>query len=189
MQLELWGRQPTTRHNVFFGLSVPAAEAGRIAHLMQGIVESRRLRAARRPAALLHVSLVGVGDFTGPLPVGMIEAAKAGVSTLRIAPFDVTFSTVARFGGDAIVVRACTSDGALVAFREALRLALWKAGVRLPEKSARNGFSPHVTMAYGDWVPEFSVDPISWTVNEFVLIDSWVKQSKHVALGRWPLSA
>lgn len=157
---------------------------------MQGIVESRRLiRATLRPAALLHVSLVGVGDFTGPLPLGMIEAVKAGVGTLRTAPFDVIFSTVARFGGDAIVLRACTDDGALVAFREALRLALWKAGVRLPEKGARNGFNPHVTMAYGDWVPEFSVDPVSWTVNELVLIDSWIGQSKHVVLGRWLLSA
>jgi hypothetical protein len=82
MQLELWGRQPTTRHNVFFGLSLPAAKAERIMQLMQGIVERLCLRATLRPVDLLHVSLVGVGDFTGPLPVGMIEAAKVGVSTL-----------------------------------------------------------------------------------------------------------
>ena len=94
-----------------------------------------------------------------------------------------------RGSGGAIVLQARAGDRVLVAFREALKLALWKAGVRLPEKGARNGFSPHVTMAYGDWVPEFFVDPISWTVDEFVLIDSWVDQSKHVALGRWPLSA
>jgi RNA 2',3'-cyclic 3'-phosphodiesterase len=189
MQLELWGRQPTTRHNVFFGLSLPAAKAERIMQLMQGIVGRLCLRATLRPVDLLHVSLVGVGDFTGPLPVGMIEAAKVGVSTLQIAAFDVTFSSVASYGGGAIVLQARAGDRVLVAFREALKLALWKAGVRLPEKGARNGFSPHVTMAYGDWAPEFFVDPISWTVDEFVLIDSWVGQSKHVALGRWPLSA
>lgn len=61
-------------------------------------------------------------------------------------------------------------------------------GRRASGQGARNGFAPHVTMAYGERVPEFPVDPITWTVDEFVLIDSWVGQSKHVALGRWPLS-
>ncbi len=189
MQFELWGHQPATRHSVFFGLSLPAVKAEQIMQLTQAVVERRCLIATPRPADLLHVSLVGVGDFTGPLPVSIIEAAKAGVSTLRIAPFEVTFSSVASYGGNAIVLQACAGDGVLVEFREALRLALWKAGVRLPEKGARSGFSPHVTMAYGDRVSGFPVDPISWTVDEFVLIDSWVGQSKHVTLGRWPLSA
>ena len=189
MQLELWGREPATRHNVFFGLGVPVLQTERIMQLMQAVVRYRRLMARPRPAELLHVSLVGVGDFAGPLPISVIEAAKAGAGTLRIAPFDVTFSSVASYGGNAIALQACTGDGALVTFREALRLALWKAGVRLPEKGGHNGFNPHVTMAYGERVPELSVDPISWTVDEVVLIDSLVGQSKHVALGRWSLSA
>ena len=188
MQLDLWERQSAIRHNVFFGLSVPAAKAEQVTQLMQSIVRHRRLAANVRPVDLLHVSLVGLGDFTGQLPAGMIETAKAAACALRIAAFDVTFSRVAHFGGDAIVLRACAGDEALMVLREALRQALWKAGVRLPEKRARSSFSPHVTMAYGEWVPEFPVDPISWTVREFVLIDSWIRRSKHVALGRWPLS-
>lgn len=174
---------------MFFGLGVPVAKAEQITQLIQSVVRVRRLTARLRPVELLHVSLIGVCDITGPLPAGVIETAKAAASSLRIAAFDVNFSRVAHFGGDAIVLRTHADDEALVTLREALRQALWKAGVRLPDKSAHKSLSPHVTMAYGDWVPEFPVDPIPWTVSEFVLIDSWVKRSKHVALGRWPLSA
>jgi RNA 2',3'-cyclic 3'-phosphodiesterase len=188
MQLELWNFGSMTRHNVFFAFRPPVAASAQITRLMQGIVDRLRLGATLQTPERLHVSLIGVGDFTGPLPVSVIEAAKAAVGALRIAPFDVTFTSVAHFGGDAIVLQARAGDKALMTLREALRLALWKAGVRLPAK-ARNGFAPHVTMAYGERVPEFPVDPVSWTVDALVLIDSWIGQSKHVTLGRWPLSA
>lgn len=131
MQLEFWDFASLVRHNVFFALRPAVTESARIARLMQGVAERRRLRATVMPPDRLHVSLIGVCDVTGPLPGSMIEAAKIGASTLRIAPFDVTFTSVAHFGGDAIALQARPGNEALMAFREALRLALWKVGVRL----------------------------------------------------------
>ena len=33
------------------------------------------------------------------------------------------------------------------------------------------------------------IDPVGWTVDELVLIDSHVGRSRHVVLGRWKLRA
>jgi 2'-5' RNA ligase len=58
------------------------------------------------------------------------------------------------------------------------RLARWAKGV----------FTPHVTLLYdGMSVAEQPVDPISWTVGEFVLVHSLLGQTRHIILDRWPL--
>lgn len=71
-----------------------------------------------------------------------------------------------------------------VRLREALSLALSKAGVG---PRPRKPFTPHVTMAYADRTRELFIEPMSWTVSEFVLVDSLVGQSEYILPGRWPL--
>lgn len=51
--------------------------------------------------------------------------------------------------------------------------------------SAKKEFSPHVTLLYAERnVEELPIEPIGWTVNEFVLIHS---MRGHVHRARWPL--
>ena len=50
---------------------------------------------------------------------------------------------------------------------------------------AKKAFMPHVTLLYAERsVEEHPIEPIRWTVNEFVLIHS---MHGHVHLARWPL--
>ena len=73
---------------------------------------------------------------------------------------------------------------ALRMFRERLGFALMRAGVAFRQ----GGFNPHVTLLYGGQpMPEIEIEPISWLVEDFVLIDSFIGETKHVEIGRWPL--
>jgi len=50
---------------------------------------------------------------------------------------------------------------------------------------ARRAFTPHVTLWYGEReIAENPIEPIGWTVREFVLIHSL---RGHTCLARWPL--
>lgn len=47
---------------------------------------------------------------------------------------------------------------------------------------------PHVTINYrGDRLGSRKIDPIGWTVEEMLLVESVVGQTRHVVHGRWPL--
>ena len=51
---------------------------------------------------------------------------------------------------------------------------------------------PHVTLlrdkARVPKVEERSIEPIGWTVREFVLIHSFLRQDRYQVIRRWPLS-
>jgi 2'-5' RNA ligase len=64
-----------------------------------------------------------------------------------------------------------------------LREAMAAAG--LP---AKGRFFPHVTLLYdGRCIPATEIDPVGWTVHDFVLIRSVHGESRHEYLARWPL--
>jgi 2'-5' RNA ligase len=73
----------------------------------------------------------------------------------------------------------------LKAFREALRQAL--AWEKL-EKGMPPKFTPHMTVIYGQPGEEVAViEPVRWTVREFVLVISHQGESRHEVLARYPL--
>jgi len=62
-----------------------------------------------------------------------------------------------------------------------------KTGRLLGERVA-SSFTPHVTLLYdGRVVTERLVEPIRWTVREFVLVRSLLGKTRHIVIGRWPL--
>ena len=68
--------------------------------------------------------------------------------------------------------------------RQMLGAALTRSGLR---RVANTNFTPHVTLLYdGRSVDEHPIQPIFWTVTEFVLIRS---MKGHDYLARWPLQA
>jgi 2'-5' RNA ligase len=51
-------------------------------------------------------------------------------------------------------------------------------------------FTPHLTLLYDNrYVEGRDVEPIAWSVREFVLIHSVLGKTRHIHLGRWPLLA
>lgn len=113
--------------------------------------------------------------------------AAAGVTA---APFKLSFSLAGGAFGNPVrpplVLRGRSEEIVpLLAFRRRLSDALSAAGLA-PEPVA--DFTPHVTLLYGDRaVAQREVDPVDWTVRDFVLIRSMVGLGRHVELGRWAL--
>jgi 2'-5' RNA ligase len=89
-------------------------------------------------------------------------------------------------GNQAFVLRA-KAEPLFTSFHHALGIEMKKAGIG---RSVTPRFTPHLTLLYGDrMVTERSIEPIRWTVRDFVLVQSLRGrgQAKHNLLARWPL--
>ena len=51
-------------------------------------------------------------------------------------------------------------------------------------------YTPHLTLLYGDrFVADHPVEPVGWTVHEFVLVHSLLGRSRYLLVARFPLGA
>lgn len=103
-------------------------------------------------------------------------------------PFEVLFDRTASFRGKRdsrpFVLVGDNGLQRLVSFRRMLGGVMMRKGLR---KVANTNFAPHVTLLYdARAVEEYPIEPICWTVNEFVLVRSL---RGHDCLARWPLDA
>jgi 2'-5' RNA ligase len=132
----------------------------------------------------LHVTLFFLGGWCEHIVRRAFEAA----AEIRTKPFEVSFDRTASFKGRSgnypFVLLGDSGLRLLMPFRQMLGAAITRNGLR---QWASGHFTPHVTLLYGKRrVKEQPIEPISWTVKEFVLIHS---MHGHVHLGRWPLRA
>lgn len=176
----------STVHNVFFGL-VPddftrrrmttAVEALRARHGPQG----RWLKPER-----YHMTLHFLGTFS-ELPLERIASACSAAGSVKLPAFELVLDRSGHFS-KGIGWLGCARPGArLQLLWEELRKALAHAQVGVQGHSA---FKPHVTVLRDarDALPDEPMDPVSWPVREFVLIDSVLGQrSEYRVLGRWVL--
>jgi 2'-5' RNA ligase len=130
----------------------------------------------------LHVSIF----FLGELPEPAVRIACEAAAEIRTSPFDVLFDRSVTFrgkpGNQPFVLTGDDGLERLKSFRRTLGLAMASNGLRF---LAKKDFTPHITLMYAEHdVEEHPIEPIGWTVNEFVLIHS---MHGHVHLGRWPL--
>jgi RNA 2',3'-cyclic 3'-phosphodiesterase len=140
--------------------------------------------------ARLHVSLCFLA--TGAVLSPQIERrARDAASTVRMRPFTVAFNCIARFSrGDGkrpLVLLGDEGVAGLTALQRSLGMAMRDAGLGHREQS---GYTPHVTLLYGTFpIEEQTIEAISWTVRDFVLVQSHHGEGRHSHLGRWPLCA
>jgi 2'-5' RNA ligase len=180
-------RPPTDR--LFFALYPDAQTAQRIAAVAKQLKAEHGLRGRPLALARFHVTLHFFGDHLG-LPQALVDGLVSAASELRHDPFDVAFDHAMSFTGRPrkrpLVLRG-GDDGlaALMGFRQALGHTIERRGLgRLVD--AR--FTPHVTLLYdGQLLRAQPVEPITWRVREFVLVDSLIGQTRHVPLARWTL--
>ncbi|MCA8236851.1 2'-5' RNA ligase family protein [Burkholderia cenocepacia] len=176
---------PAPVHRFFFAVMPDTATAARIACM----AESMRLKkeSVLRTESL-HITLGSLGDFAY-VPGATLARARAVADRLHARSFSVRFDKIMSFNGrpnhQPLVLTGRNGLEDLIEFQRQLRRALKReAGLSILPA----GFTPHVTLLYGAQRPdEYRIEPITWTVFEFVLIDSWLGKSHYDVLGRWPL--
>ena len=165
-------------HRLFFALRPPPSAAGYIRDCCAWLGPGKWVRTEH-----FHVTLNILDDWPF-LPFDLLEAMIAVGDALAFHPFRVVFD---QLGGSSrsIVLRPSERIAALYRFQHQLADALARAGVR-----TRRGvrFSPHLTLMHSGR-PDFveAADPVSWRVEEFVLIESLVGWRRHKVRKRWPV--
>ena len=181
---------PTPSDRLLF-LTYPDMDAAaRIAGRVADLRAEHGLRGKPVAPERLHITLNHLGDHAG-VPQDMVALAREAAETVTMSPFDVVFDRVVSFGGKPgnlpFVLRGGDGLDQLLGFQQILAAAMRKTGSRLG-KWAESNFTPHVTLLYDrQSVAERAIEPISWTVREFVLVHSLLGRTQHVVVGRWPL--
>ncbi|MDO5704643.1 MAG: 2'-5' RNA ligase family protein [Paracoccus sp. (in: a-proteobacteria)] len=183
----LFPMPPVSHHHKLFFAAIPGPSvADALAHAWRDHGNGARFRADK-----LHMTLHYAAALTEDGPATVAALCDAGAA-LVAAPFTLTLDRLSCFAGRpdnrALVAQADDPEGRAQRIMEQLRLACVAAGLR-PPKGASRTIRPHVTLAYGrDFGPERPLpDPIPWTIDDIVLINSHQGQGRHVELGRWPL--
>ncbi|NRF70079.1 RNA 2',3'-cyclic phosphodiesterase [Aquincola sp. S2] len=173
---------------LFFAAHPDAAAAQRIDALTQSLRRELGLKGKPIPTERCHLTLLFVGTFA-ELPAGLAQQLAEAANHISCAPFELRFDRIASFdrrpANRPLVLLA---DAEPVApLHDTLVARLRAAGLPF---EAHRAYTPHLTLMYDDQrVPARPVEPIGWTVREFVLMHSLVGRSTHVPLARWPLAA
>jgi 2'-5' RNA ligase len=174
-------RNASSGSRLFLGVVPDADAAARIYRLARALKQAHKFDRAIVEPARLHVSLF----FLGELSEHMVRIVYEAANEVWADPFEVRFDRSVSFRGRAgnrpfVLVGGDGLNG-LLSFRRTLSVALAGRGLR---RLASKDFTPHITLLYGERNGEHPIEPIRWTVNEFVLIHS---MNGHVHLGRWLL--
>jgi RNA 2',3'-cyclic 3'-phosphodiesterase len=174
------------QHRLLFGIWPDTHAAESLTRLIarlcnDGIMSGRPVETHR-----LHATLHHLGDFVDQIPPSLMPAAGEAAATVKWLPFEVVFDRIGGTKGQ-FLLRPSDGSVALRHFRQTLSTALIKAGLR---RYIDPAFAPHVTLSYDfSDAPGMSIEPIAWTVREFILVESLLGQHRHIERGRWPIRA
>jgi 2'-5' RNA ligase len=139
-------------------------------------------RRATRPADLLHMTLLPLGDRQLHSDAALAELI-AGLDRLQLFAFRAVFDRVHE-SNRTVGLRASEPIEGAMAFHGALRAALVRQGIVVRSYD----FHPHVTLAYRrDGFGNEAILPISWRVEDFRLIESVHGEGRHIEHARFPL--
>jgi 2'-5' RNA ligase len=172
------------RHRLFFAIWPDAGAINRLTELTTRRAKDKTMPGRPVNADRLHVTLHRLGDFVDQIPPSLVPTACLAAAKVRMQPFNVTFDRIGGTRGH-FILRASDRLEMLMEFRQTLSAAIIKAGLR---RWVNPVFNPHVTLSYDrSDVPEQKIEPISWTVSQFVLTESLLGKHKHIERGRWQI--
>jgi len=180
-----FGFEAPKADGLFFALLPDPDQATQIERTAQQLCIRHRLSGTPLAPERLHISLFGFGAYAG-LPPELVAAASDIAARISVRPFDVTFDRALSFLGRPRPLVLCGGDGVtdLIAFQRALGDAIEKRGLGRPKPQ----YMPHVTLLYDKHgIDPHEIEPVRWTVREFVLVHSLRGLSRYIPVGRWPL--
>ena len=168
---------------LFFSIFPDQRAAVRIANIAEHFRRAYGLKAAPLLTDRFHVTVQGLGNYDG-LPRSVVAKAIEAGAAVMSRPFEVAFDRVTSFAGsDALVLRGGDGVDGIVMFHHDLGVAMRKFGL-----SAGSQFTPHITLLYERRrIEEQFIEPIRWTVRDFVLVHSLHGRTMHIPLERWHL--
>lgn len=172
------------RHNLFFALRPDAATAECIAAVARRLFEQHRPGGYLLPPPRYHVTLPYLGEHA-VLPPALVRAALAAGASVRSAPFVLPLDLAGSFSNVKVPWWLGTSERS-AALDVLFRAIAAPLGLRFDPEA----FRPHLTIVRNAarQLPLTPIEPIAWTVDEFVLIDSRVRpRPLHTVIGRWRL--
>lgn len=179
--------RPPATDRLFLAIVPDPATAARVAQLQQALRDAHGLKGRQIALGNLHVTLHFFGDFP-QLPREFVAALDSAVSAIAMPPFEIALDRAASFrGGKKSPLVLLGGDGveALREFRETLGIAMQNAGLG---RWIVQRFTPHMTLFYADpRIEEQRIEPVRWTADAFVLVDSLIGQTRHVPIRRWAL--
>ncbi|HTQ15564.1 MAG TPA: 2'-5' RNA ligase family protein [Rhizomicrobium sp.] len=175
------------KERIFLAALPDEATAARIHALGETLAARHGLTAAPILPRHLHVTLFHLGDWQA-VPEEVVRLARAAAGEVRAMPFEVSFARARSFRNRTGVFPFVLTGDAKQwrALYGALAATLKSAGLG---GATQGAFEPHVTLAYDAVrVAPHAVDPIRWTVRDFVLVHSRLGKTEHAHLGRWALA-
>ena len=169
----------------FFGLCLSAEAQQRTVTLFDRLCEDWLFDTQPAPITRrLHVTLFPLGSFVDA-PPGAIADACAAAGSIGGSPFDVSFDRAINRRGTQIALTADKPCDALSSFQQKLCAALRHVGMRAVKGWT---FDPHVTLRHRENIlVDQPVPPVSWRVDEFVLIESLQSRKIHNHRRTWSL--
>lgn len=179
---------PHPAHGLFFAIHPDVDAGARIAQHARRLRDEYGLKASPLATKRFHVSLHRLGG-RAELPHGIVALANEVAASVMMPPFDVRFDRAMSFrgrpGSRPLVLLGSDGVTELIAFQQVLGTAMKQAGLG---RWVDAEYKPHLTLLYDSRsLPEQRVEPVSWTVREFVIVHSLRGQSRHSVLGRWLL--
>ncbi|MCX7366355.1 MAG: 2'-5' RNA ligase [Alphaproteobacteria bacterium] len=159
---------------LFFAALLDPDTAGSLADLARRLRLGHELTGQPQAADRFHVTLLTTYEGQG-VPDNAVTVAKALAGRVTMPPFRVVFDRALSFPGGAFVL--CGGEGVA-----GLDLLQQKFG------ATQQRYEPHLTLLRDrHLVPEHPIQPVAWTVREFVLVHSLVGKTRHIHLDRWTL--
>jgi 2'-5' RNA ligase len=177
---------PLPTECAFIAVCPDAEAAARIAQLAQNLRDRHGLTGRPLATRRFHISLHFVADY---VPADIVAAVGEPASRIAMPPFRIALDHVKSLRGDGrnrpLVL--CGGDGVagLARFQHMLGAAMEDAGLG---RWTGSNWLPHLTLLYDTLdIAEEAIEPVSWVVQEFVLVHSLLGRNRYVSLARWPL--
>ena len=158
-------------HRLFFALSPDAALRRQIADVSLQLEREQAPGGRRLEPHRYHLTLQFLGDFQ-PLRPSVVDAARQAADTIQLPAFELNLDHAGSFPGSNVwwLGTHGVAPG-LQALWDALGVALARAGVQV-KLSQR--FAPHLTIRRDvrRQIEPLALEPLRWTVRDFVLFDS-----------------
>jgi 2'-5' RNA ligase len=177
------------KERIFFACLPDAATAVQIYARAQAMKRDKGFAGTLILPEHLHVTLFHLGDWHS-LPTDIVALAKTAAEQVGAPPFEVAFTRAESFRNrTGIYPFVLTGDKQAAAWQglhTALGAALKRAGLG---GATQGDFQPHVTLLRDTLrAPPAKIEPIAWTVRDFVLVHSLLGKTTHIHLARWPLT-